>query len=308
MKPEKSSKSKLHPNNKHQKGYDFSKLCRISPSLNDFVFENQYQTKTIDFSDPKAVKNLNTALLLTYYKLSYWNFTDDNLCPPVPGRVDYIHHLAALLKSSDINKDIVVLDIGTGASCIYPLLGNAEYNWQFIGTDIDKKAIESAQHIINKNKLTKDISLQYQTDQSHILKGILSTTDRFDATLCNPPFHDSQEVAIAATKRKLQGLGKETTFVRNFSGNQNELWYKGGEKVFIQTYLYESSLFKKQCFWFSTLVSKKENIRPIKVSLKKLKATEIKTIPMRHGNKITRIIAWTFLNKEEQRNWKTGVK
>jgi 23S rRNA (adenine1618-N6)-methyltransferase len=109
MKP---SKSKFHPNNKHQQGYNFSKLCKAYPSLSEFVFENQYNTQTIDFANPKAVKALNTALLFLHYELSYWDFPDDNLCPPIPGRVDYIHHLADLLELSNITKNIRVLDIG----------------------------------------------------------------------------------------------------------------------------------------------------------------------------------------------------
>ncbi len=301
MKP---SSSKFHSNNKHQQGYNFPKLCNLYPSLNEFIFENKYQITTIDFFNPKAVKALNTALLLLHYNISYWDFPNDNLCPPIPGRVDYIHYLADLLKSSSIDENARILDIGTGASCIYPLLGNTEYNWQFVGTDIDKKTLENAQQIIDKNKLTKEISLRYQPDGSHILKGVLSVSDRFDAVLCNPPFHDSDEAASTATKRKLKGLGKGGEFLRNFGGINNELWCKGGEKTFINTYIYESSLFKKQCRWFSTLVSKKENVRPIKVLLKKFKATEVKTISMHQGNKITRIVAWTFLNEEEQKNWK----
>ena len=303
----KSSKLKFHLKNKHQGGYDFSKLCKAYPLLSESVFENQYQTKTVDFSNPNAVKALNTALLFLHYKIMYWDFPADNLCPPIPGRVDYIHHLADLLKSSSIDKNARILDIGTGASCIYSLLGNAEYNWQFVGTDIDKKSIENAQYIIDKNNLTKKISLKHQLDKSHILKGILSVTDKFEAVICNPPFHDSNEAAIAATKKKLKGLDQETDFVRNFGGKHNELWYKGGEKVFIHNYIYESSLFKKQCCWFSTLVSKKENVRPIKVSLKKLKATEVKVIPMYQGNKNTRIVAWTFLTNQEQKEWSADL-
>jgi len=304
MKP---SKLKFHPKNKHQGGYDFSKLCKAYPSLSEFVFENQYQTKTVDFSNPNAVKALNTALLFLHYKIKYWDFPDDNLCPPIPGRVDYIHHLADLLKSSSIDRSPRILDIGTGASCIYPLLGNAEYNWQFVGTDIDKKTLENAQLIIDKNEISKNINLRFQPDRSHALKGILSATDRFEAVICNLPFHDSNEAALVATKKKLKGLGKETDFVRNFGGKHNELWYKGGEKVFIQNYIYESSLFKNKCYWFSTLVSKKENVRPIKVSLKKLKVTEVKVIPMHQGNKITRIVAWTFITNEEQKEWSADL-
>ncbi len=299
-----SSNSNLHPKNKHRDDYNFSELCEVYPHLIEFVFVNNYGTETIDFANPEAVKKLNTALLFKHYNIMYWNFPDDNLCPPIPGRVDYIHYLDDLLKSSRITGNIKVLDIGTGASCIYPILGNAEYNWEFMGTDIDKRSLVCAQKILKMNRLGTSIKLKHQTDSAQIFKGILNGTIKFSASMCNPPFYRSQEEAIRANTRKLMGLGnKNDVKARNFSGKQEELWYKGGEKAFVHTYLYESSLFKTQCFWYSTLVSKKENLESMYNSLEKLKATEIKTIPMHQGNKITRIVAWTFLNKQEQNEW-----
>ncbi len=298
------SSSNLHKKNKHRSGYDFLILCNTNPLLKEFVFVNKYKNETIDFSNPAAVKELNRSLLFSYYKVSFWDFPSDNLCPPVPGRVDYIHYLADLLKSVSITENIKVLDIGIGASCIYPILGNAEYGWDFTGTDIDNKSLECADQIIRKNNLTEAIDLRYQTDSSQIFKGILNSSDKFSATICNPPFYRSQEEAMQANARKLRGLGtNNVNNTRNFSGKQQELWYKGGEKAFVHTYLYESSMFKTQCFWYSTLVSKKENLQSMYDSLEKLKATEIKTIPMQQGNKVTRIVAWTFLTQEEQKNW-----
>ncbi|WP_456462129.1 23S rRNA (adenine(1618)-N(6))-methyltransferase RlmF [Lutibacter sp.] len=295
---------KLHPNNKHNSAYNFSELMAVYPLLKEFVFTNKYKTETIDFANPEAVKAINTALLFKYYNITFWDFPDDNLCPPIPGRVDYIHYLNDLLKSSGIKKDISIIDIGTGASCIYPLLGNAEYGWQFIGTDIDKKSLDRANKILKKNKLTKFIELKQQTNSSQIFKGVLDEKDRFSATMCNPPFYRSQQEAMEANARKLEGLGdRNDSKTRNFSGKQQELWYKGGEKAFVHTYLYESSMFKKQCFWYTTLVSKKENVQSMYDSLAKLGATEIKTIPMHQGNKVTRVVAWTFLSKEEQKEW-----
>jgi 23S rRNA (adenine1618-N6)-methyltransferase len=296
------SKENLHPKNKHKDGYNFLELCNAYSELREFVFVNEYGTETVDFANPRAVKAINTALLLKYYNLSFWDFPDDNLCPPIPGRVDYIHYLADLLTSSKITKDISVLDIGIGANCIYPLLGNAEYNWSFVGTDIDKKSLDRAERIIKKNNLSEGIQLEQQKDATQIFKGILTEEKKFSATICNPPFYKSQEEAMKANARKLEGLGK-VDVGRNFSGKQQELWYKGGEKAFIHTYLYESSMFKKQCFWYTTLVSKKENAESMIPSLKKLGATEIKTIPMHQGNKVTRIVAWTFLSKEQQKEW-----
>jgi 23S rRNA (adenine1618-N6)-methyltransferase len=164
--------------------------------------------------------------------------------------------------------------------------------------------LDRAQLIIKKNKLTETIQLKHQKDSTHILLGILNESDKFSAVMCNPPFYKSQQEAMEANARKLEGLGtNKTTKSRNFSGKQQELWYKGGEKAFIHTYLYESSMFKTQCFWFTTLVSKKENAESMLSSLKKLGATEIKTIPMHQGNKVTRIVAWTFLTAQERKEW-----
>jgi len=292
----------LHLKNKHLKGYNFTELCVACPVLKKFVFTNKFGTETIDFANAEGIKELNTALLLTYYNIKFWKFPDDNLCPPIPGRVDYVHYLGDVLRNSGISDKATILDIGTGATCIYPLLGNAEYNWNFTGTDIDKKSLKTAQEIINKNDLTGKIQLVYQPNPAHIFEGIISENNYFSATMCNPPFYKSQEEAMQANARKLEGLGKRSEG-RNFSGKQQELWYTGGEKAFIHTYAYESSKFKTNCFWFTTLVSKKENAESLLPSLKKLGATAIKMIPMHQGNKVTRIVAWTFLSKTEQDKW-----
>lgn len=119
----------LHPKNKFNKGYDFDALIKVNPNLKEFVSENKFKSLSIDFSNPKAVKELNKALLFSYENISIWDFPDENLCPPIPGRLDYIHHLADLISSEE---KINILDIGTGATCIYPLLGVAEYNWNFV--------------------------------------------------------------------------------------------------------------------------------------------------------------------------------
>lgn len=280
---------KLHPKNKFNSGYNFEELIKVNHSLKDFVLENEYGTTTIDFSDPKAVKELNKALLFTFDKISVWNFPDENLCPPIPGRLDYIHHLADLLSSEE---NIKILDIGTGATCIYPLLGVAAYNWNFVATDIDLDSLDTAQDIIDDNNFTDTIELRQQFDEKNILKGIIKDNDSFSAVMCNPPFYKSAEEAQGANKRKNRNLGNSA--VRNFSGNNNELWYVGGEKAFLHNYLYESSMFKQKSKWFTSLVSKKENVESLEKSSKKLGATQFKVIPLSQGNKVTRIVCWKF--------------
>lgn len=297
------SKSKgLHPNNIHISNYDFEKLCEVSDDLASFTFINSFGTQTIDFANPKAVKSLNTALLKKYYNINSWDFSDENLCPPIPGRVDYIHHLNDLLIKSEIKEPISILDIGTGATCIYPLLGQSIHQWNFVATDIDELSLANSKKIIDENNLTSKIELYFQKDKSTILDESLFKETPFSASMCNPPFYGSQYEAVEANARKLKGLGIDTT-ARNFGGNQNELWYKGGEKAFLHNYLYQSSLFKNNCYWYTSLVSKKENVQSMIDSLNKLGATETAVIPMHQGNKITRIVAWTFLTSEERKSW-----
>jgi 23S rRNA (adenine1618-N6)-methyltransferase len=279
----------LHPKNKFNKGYNFDALIKINPNLEPFVSKNQFDVITIDFSIPEGVKELNKALLFSYDKISVWDFPKENLCPPIPGRLDYIHYLADLIGSEEAIK---ILEIGTGATCIYPLLGAAEYDWNFVATDIDFKSLDTAQDIIHDNNLGSKIELRQQPDENNILKGILKNEDSFHAVMCNPPFFKSAEEAQGANKRKNKNLGNNT--VRNFSGNNNELWYVGGEKAFLHNYLYESSLFKEKSKWFTSLVSKKENIVSLQKSSAKLGAIEFKVIPMSQGNKVTRIACWRF--------------
>ena len=278
----------LHPNNKHKNGYDFKFLKEQYPKISEFVIK-KFDKETIDFSDPIAVKEFNKALLAAHYNIKDWDFSDDNLCPPIPGRVDYIHHLADLISSE---KNNTILDIGTGASCIYPLLGSVTYNWNFVATDIELDSLDYAQDIIDDNDLTDKITLRQQLDEMHILKGVLEEGDFFAATMCNPPFYKSAEEARGANRRKSRNLGNNT--VRNFAGNSNELWYVGGEKAFLHTYLYESSLFPKVSAWFTSLVSNKDNVKSLEKSSKKLGVKEFKVIPMHQGNKVTRIVCWQF--------------
>ena len=279
----------LHPRNKFNKGYNFDELIKINPKLETYVAKNQFDVITIDFSIPEAVKELNKALLFSYDKISVWDFSDKNLCPPIPGRLDYIHYLADLISS---DSNVKILDIGTGAACIYPILGVAEYDWNFVASDIDLDSLDTAHDIIEDNKFGSKIQLRHQTDENNILKGILKNEDSFSAVMCNPPFFKSGEEAQGANKRKNRNLGNNP--VRNFSGNNNELWYVGGEKAFLHNYLYESSLFKEKSKWFTSLVSKKENIVSLEKSSAKLGAIEFKVIPMHQGNKVTRIACWRF--------------
>jgi 23S rRNA (adenine1618-N6)-methyltransferase len=290
-----SEKTSLHPRNPHRFRYDFEVLVATCPALKPFVFINQFHSQTIDFANTEAVKMLNKAILQQFYGIQYWDIPATYLCPPIPGRADYIHYMADLLAASDSVK-IKVLDIGTGANCVYPIIGSQVYHWHFVGSDIDPVAIQSAEDIVNQNpNLKGKIECRLQANANHIFKGIIQTDDYFDLTICNPPFHTSAAEAMAGTVRKNTNLGyKNKAENLNFGGQNAELWCEGGELVFIKKMIDESSIFAGQCGWFSTLVSKKENLKGIYHQLRWQKAKDIETIEMAQGQKISRVVAWRF--------------
>jgi 23S rRNA (adenine1618-N6)-methyltransferase len=309
-------KAGFHPRNKHGVRYDFKQLIAICSELAPFVKLNNYQDESIDFFNPEAVKMLNKALLKHYYDIENWDIPKNYLCPPVPGRADYIHHVADLLLSdnSGFQKDklfpgerIICIDIGVGANCVYPIIGIKEYGWHFVGTDIDIVALESAQKIMEANPFLKDkLELQLQPNKRNIFQDIILEDELFDVTICNPPFHASLEEAQAGTHRKLKNLTNKKVIrpTLNFGGQNNELWCEGGEEKFIADMIWQSKKYATSCFWFTSMVSKQSSLKSIYRLLEKLEAVEVKTIPMVLGNKTSRIVAWTFLKPEKQKKWK----
>ena len=305
-----TQKNELHPRNKHRLRYDFEQLINVCPDLRQYVALNKFNSLTIDFTNPIAVKLLNQALLKQFYHIHYWDIPKNYLCPPIPGRVDYIHTIADLLSLSNAGnipkgKSVQVFDVGVGANCIYPLLGNAEYGWRFIGSDIDLPAVKVATQIIKSNLKTEFIECRHQTQLQAIFKGVLKPEEIIDVTMCNPPFHSSATEAQSGTDRKWQNLGykKSTHQALNFGGQTNELWCKGGELAFITRMIEESILFKNSSLWFTSLVSKSSNLPVLYNALKKANAVSVKTVNMSQGSKISRMLAWTFLNENEHIQW-----
>jgi len=309
----KPAASTLHPRNPHQGRYDFDKLIKALPELEKHAITNPSGEATINFSDADAVLILNKALLAHHYNIKYWDLPKGYLCPPIPGRADYMHQVADLLNNNNSgseNKKPHVLDIGTGASLIYPIIGSQSYGWYFTATDIDPVSINTAKAIceINPN-LKKLVTVKQQKNPKNIFKGIIGEHDYFDITVCNPPFHGSMQDVLDANNRKQSKLqknrarrnpnGQANKFADaknnlNFGGQNAELWTEGGEFSFISRMINESVGYAPQVNWFTTLVSRAENLKPLDALLRKVGARQIKTINMQHGQKASRILAWRF--------------
>jgi 23S rRNA (adenine1618-N6)-methyltransferase len=309
--------SPLHPRNLHREGYAFAALVVSYPALLPFVIETVHGSQSIDFADPLAVKALNAALLCHHYQIPLWGLPEAYLCPPVPGRADYIHYIADLLALSNnseipTGKKVVGLDIGTGANLIYPIIGSQSYGWRFIGSEIDKVASECAQMIAKANPvLTGLVSVRHQHSSGTIFDGIIQPQDYFAFTMCNPPFFSSAEQAMQANQTKNIKLARhknkrlsgseskgqghmEFKSKSNFAGRANELYCPGGELAFISAMIKQSKNYAEQVGWFTTLVSNKDHLPPLYKQLKACGMTEMRTIAMAQGQKQSRFVAWRF--------------
>jgi 23S rRNA (adenine1618-N6)-methyltransferase len=296
-----AEKTSLHPRNPHRFQYDFKALIKACPELRPFVEINAYGNESVDFANPKAVKMLNRAILSHFYQIKYWDIPAGYLCPPIPGRADYIHYIADLLSLNGkvpTGPEVRGMDIGVGANCVYPILGHQSYGWSFVGTEVDRKALETANLIVNANpELTSFIECRLQGSSTDIFKGIILDNEQFDFTMCNPPFHASLAEASQGTQRKWKNLGRDKSRqanTLNFGGQQAELWYPGGEAAFILKMIDQSKDFAKQCHWFTSLVSKKSTLPALYQNLKRVGALDVKTVEMSQGQKVSRMLAWTF--------------
>ncbi|TBR18074.1 23S rRNA (adenine(1618)-N(6))-methyltransferase RlmF [bacterium] len=287
----------MHPRNRHGGRYDLERLTRASPALAPFVARNAHEDLSVDFADPAAVKALNAALLKDWYGLEHWDLPPGALCPPVPGRSDYVHAAADLLSRHGAvprGDAVRVLDVGVGASCIYPILGRGEYGWSFVGTDVDPAALRCAGAIVAANPLLAGgVELRRQKPPA-VLKGVIASGERFALTLCNPPFHASQAEAEAGTRRKWTNLGRAPGTARNFGGRAAELWCPGGEAAFAQSLVEESAPFAAQVAWFTVLLSKAATVDALKPALRRAQAADVRVVEMAQGNKKSRLLAWTF--------------
>ncbi len=300
-KPITEEKDNFHPRNRHRHRYDFLELIKACPELAEYVSPNEFQDLSIDFTDPNAVKALNKALLKQFYSVDLWDIPDGFLCPPIPGRADYIHYAADLLIGADgklpKGKHIKVLDIGVGANCIYPLIGHYEYGWTFVGSEIDQLASRSATNIIEANGFSKFISIRRQRSADQIFTDIINPGEKFSLSICNPPFHSSMKEAAEGTARKWKNLGKDKKegIDLNFGGKNAELWCEGGEERFLLRIIEESALFAQSVLWFTSLVSKKETLAACYKALERLGVKEVRTIDMKQGQKSSRMLGWTFI-------------
>ncbi|MED6217581.1 hypothetical protein PIB30_019170 [Stylosanthes scabra] len=308
----------IHPNNKYaETPPDFAQLASLYPSFRPYVKYSPHSASRpfLDWTDFNATRELTRVLLLHDHNLHWW-IPDAQLCPTIPNRSNYIHWLNDLLSShiiptnNNLHNKLRGFDIGTGANCIYPLLGASLLGWTFVASDVTDVAIEWATRNVNNNPHIADLieirkvehskkapcvdevgpSLPLDSnvhenknyDGPPILVGVVRDDEKFDFCMCNPPFFESLEEA---------GLNPKTSC----GGTSDEMVCPGGEKAFIARIIDDSVELKHQFRWFTSMVGRKSSLKSLVSKLWEVGVTIVKTTEFVQGRTSRWGLAWSFL-------------
>ncbi|KAH8114957.1 hypothetical protein DFH11DRAFT_1508325 [Phellopilus nigrolimitatus] len=286
----------MHARNPYKTQIDFESLAESYAPLKPFLKKTAKEAVTIDFKEPDAQKRLTEALLARDFGLTL-NLPKGRLCPPVRStRLNYLLWVQDLLeetfRSLPRSREVIGLDIGTGASAIYPLLGcRLDASWHFLGTEIDSASYASAFQNVEANNLGTRIRVLKTAPSNPLLAPLFSEPDRrFAFTMCNPPFYGSAtEVARSAESKALEPSAVCT-------GAEVEMITPGGEEAFVQRMVTESleGTIGERCLWFTSMLGKLASVIAIVAALRAHKVDNYALAELVQGQTRRWVVAWSF--------------
>ncbi|KND91575.1 putative methyltransferase-like protein C27D7.08c [Tolypocladium ophioglossoides CBS 100239] len=270
----------------YSKPPDFKDLGRRDPD-----FAAVTKGRELDFCDPRSVVQLTKTLLKLDFGLQI-ALPDDRLCPPVTNRHNYILWLKRLLDTSSYSapgQQLVGLDIGTGASCIYPLLGCAQRPWSFIATDIDAASLKWARRNVESNGLAHRINVVSRKPDDALIPLDDLGLDAIDFTMANPPFYKSEAELLQSAKQKSRPPFTACT------GSKSEMVTEGGEVGFVNRILEESLLLRDRVQWYTSMVGFLSSVTHLVGTLREHGISNFAVTEFLQGNKTRRwAVGWSF--------------
>ncbi|CAK7262668.1 hypothetical protein SEPCBS119000_000091 [Sporothrix epigloea] len=254
----------------------------------------------INFRDPAAVRQLTQSLLRRDFGLKV-DLPPDRLCPPVPNRVSYVLWVTELVgttRGGSTPEQVVGLDIGTGASCIYPLLAcTISPSWRFLATDIDADSLQSARNNVERNGLAERIRVVRRTLDDSLVALEENESLNLTFTMCNPPFYASADEMAASAAAKQQPPHSACT------GAPVEMVYSplagcdvGGEIAFVGRVLAESLVLRSRVGWYTVMLGKLASLTTLVAQLRAHGIDNYAvTALLYHGGKTRRwALGWSF--------------
>ncbi|KAK9871833.1 hypothetical protein WA026_014290 [Henosepilachna vigintioctopunctata] len=283
----------MHPRNIYIKPPNFKELAILYPEFRKYLQQDIAGKVTLDFKDVNAIRALSRVLLLKDFDLNV-EIPLNKLIPTIPLRLNYLLWIEDLLNIERINLDKVYgIDIGTGASCVYPLMAAKKFNWNMVGTEIDKDSLECAKKNISNNFLNEKVMV-YESTKNTLLKEVVQNMNlEFHFCMCNPPFFSStQELHPFFKSRKSTRPHPKNAFCASIG----EVVVNGGEIQFISNLINESAELKNKVKIFTTMIGHKSSLVPLKALLRKLEVCSFKQTEFCQGHTTRWGLAWTFLD------------
>ncbi|XP_078278529.1 RNA N(6)-adenosine-methyltransferase mettl16 isoform X2 [Rhinoraja longicauda] len=255
----------MHPRNRYKdKPPDFSYLASKYKEFQRHVHTNLTGKVSLNFKEPEAVRALTCTLLKEDFGLTI-DIPLERLIPTVPLRLNYIHWVEDLIGcGTNKNKLIRGIDIGTGASCIYPLLGATMNGWFFLATEVDDMCFSYATKNVEQNNLS-DLIKVVKVPQKTLLMDALKEESEivYDFCMCNPPFFANQMEAQGVNSRNPSRPPPSSIN----TGGITEIMAEGGELEFVKRIIHDSLQLKKRLRWYSCMLGKKCSLVPLKGEL-----------------------------------------
>ncbi|KRX68248.1 Methyltransferase-like protein 16, partial [Trichinella sp. T9] len=309
---------RMHPRNFYRNNPpNFAELALQYPDFRQHCAIDIYGKVNFNFKNPDAIRALTNVLLKKDFGLSI-EIPPDSLVPRIPGRLNYIHWLQDLAASHFPDESVRCIDIGSGASCIYPLLGAKVCGWKFIAVEKLPDAIECARKNVMKNNLQNLISVVEVDGPINLYNVVeqLGAEMICSFCMCNPPFFDSQRKegpgnlsfpsrrpaphsCTVGRHEEMFADGGEVHFVKRIINDSERLRKRVRyHKIFLLLYIFTKHNHITFCLFFfgiyTTMLGKKRSLSIVKSMLRNINVTSMCETVFCQGKTQRWAVAWTF--------------
>lgn len=289
------------------------------------------------------------ALLLHDFGIR-WSLPPHRLCPALPSRLNYLLWLEDLLSPSlpplpritapsclssppapslPPLRGVVALDVGTGASCIYPLLGTALLGWRFIASETDPLSANAARENVRANAWSERIDVRLvptpplpvpahreescrttpASETAHPKAETAQTTAEetapYETAGVAPVLHGAlrpgERVELVMCNPPFfdqsEAPHPRSDGVAPSLGAPHELFTPGGEVGFISRMISESLELHEAgggSLWYSSLVGRKASLAPLLSALRLARARHVRSTELAQGSTSRWALAWSF--------------
>ncbi|KAL6471149.1 hypothetical protein MHYP_G00197990 [Metynnis hypsauchen] len=278
----------MHPRNRYKdKPPDFAYLASKYPDFQKHVQTNLVGRVMLNFKDPEAVRALTCTLLKEDFGLTI-EIPLERLIPTVPLRLNYIHWVEDLTEGQGSPRRGI--DIGTGASCIYPLLGASMNGWYFLATEVDDICYNYAKKNVEQNNMADLIKVVKVPQKTLLMDALKEESFVYDFCMCNPPFFANQLEAKGVNSRNSRRPPPSSVN----TGGVTEIMAEGGELEFVKRIIHDSLQLKRRLRWYSCMLGKKCSLAPLKEELRKQGVPKVTHTEFCQGRTMRWALAWSF--------------